>query len=295
MFRSDDIRIFYAKTLLVLALALMIWHLILFHRSVSRETAMRQVHQAWTAELPKDRYRIGADEESFRAFLAFDPLIDSLLTRDYGIRASWIKNEPVNFDNRLYRRKIVQIPESFPTTTFNADLKLLAEQNAWPILSVQEKMKTGDLWVDIGRDEQLYLHMQLNVNKRLKTDSKDLYLLISGMGIKNDEITAAILDLPENITLIIPRGQEFSTLLTHEAKRNGKAVLNRLPEYAKTVYLDPYEADETTMTKIFYETLQNVESGTAIVCYEKPVTIAVLKRELPKVTRRGYRFLSFTR
>ncbi len=288
------------KILATVALGLAALHLWLSHERVGSPPLVDPESDAPqdAALLPArdNRYRIGTTEQTLNEYALMDTLIDSMLVNDYGIWRKWIRNDRVQRENALYLRKIVRIPPGFAATLFNIDLKQLAEAHRWDILDVREKMarQAGavDFFLDIGRDRTVYSQIHMLVNRNFRPVGKDLSLVVSGFGLSYDELTRAFLQLPEPIALVVPTGQQYSKIISHEARRSGKVVLNRLPEKRELVYLED-DPDEGAMKQRLYDTLEKAPSGACIVAYEKVGTLNALRSVLPRLAKRGYRIVGY--
>jgi hypothetical protein len=298
--RSDNVMILqkthWVKILLILLLLFIAVHLwISFHRAVpGYKNTGREDDNEWFASNPAD-LKIGVDEESLSEFAGFDRIIDSLLTEEYNIAKSWIKSDPVQYDNLNYIRKVVQIPTDFSVTLFNTDLKEYADRYGWRIYNVQENIKNGDLTADIGKGSRIYQHLQLMLNRRLKSESKSFSILISGFGLSYDDMTRAFIDLPESITLVVPKGQEYSKIIAYEARRSGKTVIQRIPDQKNIIRFEAADRYDSAMISDFYATIQKAGDREAILFYEKKAVLELLTNELPKLPKKGYRIINYAR
>jgi hypothetical protein len=286
----------WVKILFILTLLFSAVHLwISFQRADSdSKNAGWKVDDEWFASNPTG-LKIGVDAESLNDYDRFDRIIDSLLTEDYNIKKAWIKNNPVQYDNLNYIRKSAQIPQDFAVTLFNTDLKEQADLHGWRIYNVQENIKTGDLVADIGRDSRIYQHLQLMVNRRLKSESKSFSVLISGFGLTYDDITRGFIELPEAVTMVVPKGQEYSKIITHEARRSGKTVIQRIPDQKNMIRFEATDRYDSAMIADFYATIQKAADRDAILFYEKQAVLELLTNELPKLPKKGYRIVNFAR
>ncbi len=280
------------KVLFIAALFLCVLHLwISFHRAAPGN---RGTNTEWMSS-SKSGMPIGVSGESLKEYTAFDRAIDSLLAEDYGLLPARIKNDPVQYDNRIYNRKVVQVHPDFPVTLFNTDLKEYADRFGWEIYNVQESLKTGDLTADIGRDSRIYEHLQLMVNRKLAAESKSLSILVSGFGLTYDDMTRAFIGIPESITLVVPKGQEYSKIITHEARRAGKAVIPRIPDLKTIIRFEAADLYDSAMAGEFYTTLRKAPDRSLILFYEKKSVLDLLTAELPKLPKKGYRIVQYSR
>lgn len=241
---------------------------------------------------------LGTDEETLIEFATVDSLIDSLLIHGYDLRPAWIKTGRVQTERALYERKIVQIPRNFAVTLFNLDLKNLLEPAGWSVMAVRERMSrlpgALDVFVDVGREHTVFAQLHLLVSASLPTRGKEVALVVSGFGLSYDELTKAFIELPETITLLVPTGQQHSKITAHEARRAGKTLLSHLPATRNILYLDD-SPDEFRMRQQLYDVLSRIPDGGLIVAYEKIHTYNVLKAELPRLAKKGYRLIPYGR
>ncbi len=271
--------------------------LVLFFTAVHLWVSFRRAAPDAAGALPAGAagYPVGADETSLKVYAPFSLAVDSLLTGDYGLRESWIKNEPVQYDRHKYLRKTVQIPPDFATTLFNADLKQLADRYEWKIYSAQENIKTGDFSVEVGKDFRIYERIQMLVSKRMASETKTVSVLVSGFGLTYNDLTRAFIELPEPVTMVVPPGQEFSKIISHEARRAGKTVIFRVPERKNIIRFESVEPYDTSLVSRFYSVLRQAKDRDAIVFYEKKPVLDLLSAELPRLPKRGIRITPFTR
>lgn len=284
-------KILTAKLLSSLALLLVIAHLVLYHFRLDSLPLSMQWDSGSDEPNPR-RMSIGVDEELLQTYLPMNPLIDSLLYKEYGLKSGWISDEPVQFENLNYVRKTVQIPKNFAFTLFNIDLKNVLMAHQWEILNVREQMKSGDVHMDIGRDNVIYQRIDFIINKRVQPHGKEFSIIVSGFGLKYDELTKKFIELPENITLVVPQGQGFSKIIEHEAVKSGKQVIPRVPESPIVFYLED-APDARAVKQSLYSVLENAPNGAVLVCYEKESTLDVLSNELGDLVKRGYRLRGY--
>lgn len=286
------------KILILATLGLAVFHLWVSLNRVpaGRSDESRVPKNAAVVSGFPDHAILGTDEESLIEFAPIDSLIDSLLIHTYGLRALWVKNDRVETERALYERKVVQIPSNFTVTLFNLDLKALLEPLGWTLLAVRERMSKYpgalDVFIDVGRDRTVYAQLHLLVNRNLAPRGREVAILISGFGLSYDDLTKAFLELPENITLIVPKGQQHSKIIAHEARRSGKSVVTRMPRSDNVQFLDD-RPDEGVMREQLYQILAQSHDSAIIIAYEKIHTLNVLRTELPLLPKKGYRLVSY--
>lgn len=277
------------KSLMAVALALTAGHLGI--------TLRQDFPQSTVNPYPanENAYRMGVEENAMGAYRRFSEGVDSLLIHDYAIRQTWIRNELVHFDRGVYSRKQVRIPPDFAITLFNIDLKSLAESGGWGIYDAQENMKTGDLSVYLGREGKVYQVIQLLVSGGLQHTGKNISILVAGFGLTYDELTRSFIEFPEPITLIVPPGQEYSAIIAHEARRNGKPVIFRVPERKNILKFETSMVYDSNAVSRFYSLIQQTPNGGGILFYEKKNALDLLTAELPKLPKRGIYIKPYTK
>lgn len=281
-----------AKLLTAVALFFTVIHLWLSLSHAGKSPSFGTAGSAEWASMGKAGLNIGVEDEALKDFIPFDRAIDSLLITDYNVAAARIKNDQVQYDRMNYLRKVVQVHSDFAVTLFNTDLKDLADRFGWDIYNVQENLKTGDLTADLGKDSRIYQRLQLMVNRRLKNETKSVSVMISGFGLTYDDLTRGFIEFPESITLVVPKGQEYSKIITHEAKRAGKTVIQRIPEQKNIIRFEAMERLDSIMTRDFYDALRKASDRDVILLYEKQSVFDLLSAELPKLPKKGYRIVN---
>lgn len=279
------------KLLSAVTLLLVIAHLTVYHFRLDSLPVSVEWSSGSDGPNPR-RMSIGVDEDLLQTYLSMNPLIDSLLYKEYGLKSGWITDEPVQFENLNYIRKTVQIPKNFAFTLFNIDLKNLLETYQWEILNVREQMKSGDVHMDIGRNNVIYQRIDFMINKRVQPHGKEFSIIVSGFGLKYDDLTKKFIELPETITLVVPQGQGFSKIIEHEAVKFGKQVITRVPESPVVFYLED-SPDPRIVKQSLYSVLENAPNRAVLVCYEKESTYDVMSNELSDLVKRGYRLREY--
>lgn len=239
---------------------------------------------------------VGVDEDDLVEYAPLDTLIDSLMIGEFDIQPGWIRNDRVQLDNVMYMRKIVQIPKYFPSTLFNLDLTKLANKLDWEILSVNEKIgrQAGavDFGIDIGKDGVIYERMDMVVSPRIRPSGKEVFFIVNGFGFELDDNVKSFLELPETFSLYVPKDLPAFKVISFEAERLAKPVIKNLPW--RNIYYLEEKGDERELTYEFFELLNNIPNRGFVVLSNKPHIYELIKKQFPRVTKKGYIIRSYS-
>jgi len=275
-------KILVTKFLIFCVLVLLCTHLIYYHTRISKPNHAEEGET-------KDPPTIGVTEEKLRVCNPLDASADSLLTYAYAIEPSWIKTQRIQFENLHYLRKTVQMPKGFAATLFNVDFTNLVESQGLQVLNVREKMKSGDLYFDIGRGNVIYAVLEMVANYKIQPQGKEIFFFVNDMGKVYDETTKGFIELPENLCFVVPKNREFTQVITEQAEQAGKKVFTILPWSRNTFIFDAESDNAKAIGKAIHETLYLAPNRSLFVCSEKPGTLQALKDELNKLVKKGYR------
>ncbi|HMV27445.1 MAG TPA: hypothetical protein PLG25_02345 [bacterium] len=287
---------FIVKALGALILVLLTVHLIISITRVSKqEDPFAYIKEEPVAEqvIPEPRrLTIGVSLEQLNRYVPFDEAIDSLLTHEFDIQPGFIKSERIQLENVNYIRKVIQLPKNFPNTLFVLDMNVLSEQRDWDIFSVSEKLNrqagASDFTMDIGRRNLIYSRLEFTVNPRLRPMGKEVFFVVTGFGKNFDDLTRSFVELPESFAILVPKTESNYKIIAHEAERTGKSVMTYMPWSKYIYYFDEKGGDQERLTQALYENLEKAANRAFIVCEYSSATYQVLKKELPRLAKKGY-------
>ncbi len=243
------------------------------------------------------RLTIGVQEKTLNAYVPFDDAIDSLLVREFEVSPGSIRSERIQLENLNYIRKNISIPKNFPNTLLILDMNQLAEARGWDIYNVSEKLNrqasASDFLVEIGHQGFIYCRMEFSVNSKLRPMGKEVYIVVKGFGKNYGELAKSFLSLSENFAFLVPKTEPDFTIMTFEAKRTGKSVIKQIP-WSKNIYTFDEKMTVPLITEQFYEDLSNCVSRSFITCTASQESYQVLKKELPRLAKKGYIARVFT-
>lgn len=236
---------------------------------------------------------LGVSDQRLDDVIPLNRQIDSLLTESYGLKSRWIENDRVEFENLNYYRKTVIIPRDFSGNLLNLDLTQLVTEQGWEVLNFREKMKSGDLHVDIGQRNAIFLRIDLNTNANLSPHGKEVYMLIEGFGASYDDVVRSWIALNENLTFVVTKNLRYTDQVTEDAQKSGKNVIRQVPWSTRQYFFDQPD-DVQQIRQSLWENLELAPQRAFLIGTSKPATLKVLKEELPRLIKRGYRIRRYS-
>lgn len=286
-------KLLWLKILAVVVLFLSVLHISLYHTAGGFRSLALWWYSNETQAVTRGGVILGVSDQRLEEIRALNNQVDSLLIGNYGIKSRWIENDRVEFENLNYFRKTVMIPRNFSGNLMNLDLTQMVTEADWEILNFHEKMKSGDLHVDIGKKNAIYLRMDFNTNNNLSPHGKEVYLLIDGFGSTYDDLVRSWIALNENMTFIVGKNLRYSEQITEDAKKSGKNVLAQIPWSTRQYFFD--QADNPpAIRQSLLESLELAPQRAFMIGTSKASTLLVLKEELPRLIKRGYRIRRYS-
>jgi len=288
-----DQKLLWLKLLSVVVLFFLTCHIGLYHTSHRFRTLALWWYSTEAQAVTQGGTILGVSDQRLDDIISVNHQIDSVLTEVYGLKSRWIENDRVEFENLNYYRKTVMIPRNFSGNMFNLDLTQLMSEQGWEVLNFREKMKSGDLHIDVGQHNAIFLRIDLNTNINLSPHGKEVYMLIEGFGASYDDAVRSWIALNENLTFVVTKNLRYTDQITEDAKKSGKNVIRQAPWSTKQYFFD--QPDEPSQIRqALWENLELAPQRAFLIGTSKPATFQVLKDELPRLIKRGYRIRRYT-
>lgn len=224
-------------------------------------------------------------------------LFTNAVFEEYGIDTTRASVKRATADNYVYLEKRIRIPSNVSVNALNYNISQQVSHRDLIIYQSDEDLKTGVLKTAIGDEDRICLILSIIPDPKLKRPPVYIAFLISGLGLKYDDVTKGFVEFDEPLNFVVPKGQQYSDQIRSEAEKNQHVVLDHIPNLdADSRYKMFYFDSPLTLEEIVLEFSRKLgkHKGSDLliaVGYEKQATLDFLKGQAPRLQKRGFRLV----